>query len=259
MTHSPPTRRTATWKQRPLAFPNSWGGKRAGAGRKRLAPRPSVPHRARPQHASAHPVHVTLRSQFRPLRSQHVFPTVALAIGGATRRSPRSFRVLHFSVQHDHVHLVVEASSKRALSAGVRSVSIRIARSVNKLVFRRGRFWADRWHGRALTSPRAVRNALVYVLANFRKHAPSRLSAGTDAFSSAVHFDGWCGFSSNAEPPRAGPELHARMARWVHVSPSKTWLGSTGWKRAGLLLLDEAPRARCQRAGALARSAAFEP
>jgi len=69
-------------------------------------------------------VHVTLRSEFRPLRSEHVFPTVCLAIAGATRRAPERFRILHFSVQWDHVHLIVEASDERALSGGVRSVAI---------------------------------------------------------------------------------------------------------------------------------------
>ena len=81
-------------------------------------------------------------------------------IRGATQRAPERFRVLHFSVQWDHVHLVVEASDKRALSAGVRGVAIRLARYVNELVMRKGRFWADRWHGRALTSPRQVRQVL---------------------------------------------------------------------------------------------------
>ena len=151
---------------------------------------------------------------------------------------------MHFSVQWDHVHLVVEASDKRALSSGVRSVAIRIARYVNELVMRRGRFWADRWHGRALTSPRAVRNALVYVLANFRKHANERLAPGVDAFSSAASFDGWQGVATGIALPRAGPPIHGAMARHVVVCESKTWLGATGWRRAGLVRVDEAPRER---------------
>ncbi|HEX6273827.1 MAG TPA: transposase [Polyangiaceae bacterium] len=190
---------------------------------------------------------MTLSSHFRPLRSQHVFPTVSLAIAGATRRSPQTFRILHFSVQHDHVHLLVEASDQRALSAGVRSIAIRIARSVDRLVLRRGRLWADRWHGRALTSPRQVRNALVYVLANFRKHAPARMPPGIDAFSSAVH---WPASAAMGELPRAGPPYHGSMKRWIDVSPPHTWLGRTGWRRAGRLRFDEAPRAsysRCAR------------
>src|SRR5262249_7060122 len=146
-----------------------------------------------------------------------------------------------FSVQSDHIHLIVEASDERALSSGMRSVAIRIARSVNRLLMRRGRFWADRWHGRALTSPRQVRNALVYVLANFRKHATGRIASGIDAFSSALRFDGWR-LAPRRELPRAGPSFHATMARWVHVCESETWLGRTGWRRAGLVNTDEAPR-----------------
>src|SRR5262249_40243892 len=152
-------------------LPNTWGGKRVNAGRKRTSPRANVPHRTRAKHAATNPVHVTLRSLFRPLRSQHVFPTVCIALAAATRRTPARFRVLHFSVQWDHLHLIVEARDQRALSSGMQGLAIRVARAVNQLVVRRGRFWADRWHGRDLTSPRAVRNALVYVFGNFRKHA----------------------------------------------------------------------------------------
>jgi hypothetical protein len=48
----------------------------------------------------------------------------------------------------------------------MRGLMVRLAKRVNKLLFRRGRFWADRWHGNALTAPRQVPNALVYVLQN---------------------------------------------------------------------------------------------
>ena|SRR5688572_24942109 len=237
-----PNRRHEAWKQEHLAFPNTWGGKREGAGRKRQSERPSVPHRARPKHHARHPVHVTLRSLFRPLRSQHVFPTVCLAVKGATKRDETRFRIVQFSVQWDHVHLVVEASDERALSSGIASVAIRIARTVNELVRRRGRLWADRWHGRELTSPRQVRNALVYVLANFRKHSKKRLGAGVDAFSSALHFDGWRAHAREALLPRAGPPFHGALARLVVVSKARTWLGGVGWRRAGLVGFGETPR-----------------
>ncbi|HEY4157661.1 MAG TPA: hypothetical protein VGM29_06170, partial [Polyangiaceae bacterium] len=113
-------------KQLTLALPlppppppvSTWGGRRAGAGRKPAPGRARVRHAARPKHAHAHPVHVVLRSKFRPLRSQFTFPTVELALARATR-ARLGFRVVHFSVQHDHLHLIVEASSKRALSRGM--------------------------------------------------------------------------------------------------------------------------------------------
>jgi len=214
--------------QQELPFSKTWGGKREGAGRKPGVGRRLVLHRARPEHRARHPVHVTLRSAFRPLRSQHVFPTLCIALGRATLRDEASFRILHFSVQWDHLHLVVEASDKKALSSGIRSVAIRIARTVNALVLRRGRFWADRWHGRELTSPRQVKNALAYVLRNFRKHERRALDPGVDAYSSALRFDGWQGFSAGSELPRAGPRVHRALARWVVVSEPTTWLARTG-------------------------------
>jgi hypothetical protein len=170
-----------------------------------------------------------------------VFPTVCLAIRGATLRDPERFRIVHFSVQWDHVHLVVEASDKRALLSGIRSVAIRVARYVNDLVRRRGPLWGDRWHGREITSPRQVRNTLVDVLANFRKHSRARLRPGVDAFSSSARFDGWRGFGVGAELPRAGPPFHRALARHVVVSEPRTWLVKTGWRRRGLVRMDEAP------------------
>jgi hypothetical protein len=156
-------------------------------------------------------------------------------------RDPRRFRVLHFSVQWDHLHLIAEASDERALASGIRSLAIRIARYVNQLVTRRGRLWADRWHGRALTTPRAVRNALVYVLANFRKHARAPLRPGVDAFSSAVRFDGFRDFAAGALLPRAGPPFHVAMAPHIAVAEADTWLARVGWRRRGLIRVDEAP------------------
>ena len=227
--------------QAELPFPNTWGGRRKGAGRKAGIGRRNVAHRARPVHSERHPVHVTLRSKFRPLRSQHVFPTVCVALRTATQRAPERFRVLHFSVQWDHVHLVVEASDQRALSAGVRGVAIRLARYVNELVMRKGRFWADRWHGRALTSPRQVRQVLVYVFGNFRKHVRRSLGRGVDVYSSGVAFDGWREFPTGTDPPLVAGPSHAAMGAEVVVEASKTWLGGVGWRRTGLIGVDETP------------------
>lgn len=219
-----------------FAFPNGWGGARRGAGRKR-AQRSNVPHRARPRHRATEPVHVTLRARLAALRSQHVFPTVRLALLRAARRDPEAFRLLQFSVQQNHVHLLVEARDKRALSSGVRSVAILVARYVNDLLMRHGPFWADRWHGRALTTPREVRRVLVYVLANFRKHAHGRRAAGIDPYSSGAWFDGW--LERDAGWGRAPPD--ADDISPCIVSPARSWLARIGWRRHGLVGFDEAP------------------
>jgi hypothetical protein len=180
---------------------------------------------------------------------------VRIALSEATRRDPKHFRVVHFSVQRDHVHLLVEATNERELSRGVRSVSIRIARAVNRLLVRRGRFWADRWHGHELTSPREVRNGIVYVLANFRKHARRSPPPGLDPCSSAAWFDGWRDFRPGSSPapfvtrPPPGiaadplEEVDADAARNVPVLPARSWLIRWGFRRHGLLEMEESPRA----------------
>jgi REP element-mobilizing transposase RayT len=190
-------------------------------------------------------VHVTLRSVCRSLRTQFLFPTVREAISAAARRSPERFRVAEFSVQGDHVHLIVEAQDKSALIEGVRGLCIRIARAVNPVIGRRGRFFVGRWHGRALTSPRAVRNALVYVLGNFKKHGRGGASAPQlDPFSSAPYSRQFREF-----PGRAPIEDEASLVPRALAPPScspvvlaQSWLLTKGWKRHGKLSIFDQPK-----------------
>ena len=180
-------------------------------------------------HRAAHPVHVTLRARLRSLRSQHVIKTVL----GALRASRRAgFRIVHYSVQENHVHLLVEAEDKSQLSSGMRGLMVRLARRVNRLLFRSGPFWADRWHGTALSSPRQVRNALVYVLQNRNKHSLGQRGE-LDPLSSAQWFNGF------AQPlPRS-----FRGALPQANAPPQTWLLNIGWRRHGLIDVKEVPHA----------------
>ncbi len=221
----------ASHSSRQLSLPRhgGWGGAREGAGRKR-APgvRQSVPHRARPPHAASHPLHVTLRvvSGVPSLRGLDVFPSIQVALGHAQRDD---FRVAEFSVQDDHVHLLVEASSGAALASGARGLQIRLARAINRATARRGRVMGDRYHVRALRTPREVRFCLVYVLHNFRKHQP-RATTRLDPCSSALWFDGY-----------RGQEVGDGEAQGLGTRPPRTWLLRVGWRRHGLLSFGEAP------------------
>lgn len=238
------TRRRRSSPQLELKFPQR-GGARRNAGRK-PGQRRNTPHRARPAHRSHEPVHVTLRARLAPLRSQFVYPTVRLALLGAARRDPARFRIVHYSVQRDHLHLIVEAADARALSSGIRSVAVRVARYVNDLLARRGKLWADRWHGRALKTPREMRNAILYVLANFRKHASRRTPAGVDPYSSARWFDGFHEWSpaTGMPPPWADERDWDRDGddpAWSALLKPRTWLATTGWRRYARLGLNEHP------------------
>jgi REP element-mobilizing transposase RayT len=230
-------------RQALLPFPNTWGGKRRGAGRRRTAERAAVPHRCRPAHAGTVPVHVTLRVLLRSLRSQFVFPTVRGVIADANRRNCGRFRIVHFSVQADHVHLIVEATNRHALSRGLSGFSVSLARRVNRLLFRHGRFLAERWHERALAHPRAVRHALVYVLGNCKKHGQPNVVV--DHCSSAPYFRFFAGLEGQA-PIEINPRLVPQPFRARATLPPEpaTWLLRLGWLRHGLLSLHEHPRTR---------------
>ena len=172
-------------------------------------------------------MHVTLRTvdAVRCLRSTRVFPTLRRALAAGSRSA---FRIIEFSVQNDHVHLIAEADDRLALSGGIRGVAIRLARAVNRTLARRGRVFGDRYHARALTTPRAVRHALVYVLMNFRKHL--RTGTEIDPCSSASWFTG---FREPRTRVASGPPP---------VKPPRTWLARIGWRRHGLINAGEGPK-----------------
>jgi hypothetical protein len=129
---------------RQLELPvRTWGGRRDGAGRKPAPGRRAVPHRPRVEHDRHCPVHVTLRATagVPSLRHGRLFIATRTALAAA---STERFRVLHFSVQADHLHLLVEADEPTGFERGVRGLVIRVAKAVNRALGRRGRIWGDR-------------------------------------------------------------------------------------------------------------------
>jgi putative transposase len=149
----------------------TWGGARPGAGRPPKGRTAGVSHLRRPPLSHHHPLHVTLRVQrgVASLRGHSLFAVVRRAL--AAGKAQFGFSLVHFSVQRDHLHLIAEAQDRRALARGVQGLSIRVARAVNRQLERTGRLFADRYHARALKTPREVRLALRYVLLNVRKHS----------------------------------------------------------------------------------------
>jgi putative transposase len=106
-------------------------------------------------------------------------------------------RLVHFSVQRDHIHLIAEATDETSLSRSMQGLAVRIARAINRLMARKGTVFADRYHERVLATPRQTRAAIRYVLAmrggtgsgsrgarSIRARAPARSTAGTGRFGS---------------------------------------------------------------------------
>lgn len=163
------------------------GGRRPNAGRKPLGKRSGVPHRSRERFERLTPLHVTMRmaKHVWNLRSWRSFRKIELALKRAKERFET--RIIHFSIQGNHVHFIIECADTTSLHRAMKGLAVRIARKMNDLMGRKGRVIGDRYHSRVLQSERAAKIAIRYVRDNHVKHKttiPGSWKLDSDPFSS---------------------------------------------------------------------------
>jgi REP element-mobilizing transposase RayT len=202
-------------------FPNGWGGRRRGAGAKPKGERAGVSHARRESFASRFPVHVTLKLKSGLPSLRRGSPHSVLIAAFAAMREREDFRLVHYSIQSNHLHLLCEARDRGQLARGIQALATRIAKRLNALWKRAGKLFADRYHDHVLHTPREARNALGYVLDNARRHGVELAFDRPDPYSSGRWFDAW---------RRQSLELGAPPSP---LSRAKTWLLSVGWSRGG--------------------------
>jgi REP element-mobilizing transposase RayT len=225
------------------------GGARRGAGRPKNGERASQPHTARPRLKPNEPVHVTIRAidDVATLRRFDSYHAVRKALVATFGRD--TFRIVHLTIQGNHIHLLIEASDRTALAKGMQAFQISAAKHLNAAITkrkglrrrRRGSVFTDRYHAEIIRTPRHARHELCYVLNNWRRHGESqkRISTGwrIDPFSSAPSFDGWRDIDASAI---TWPETYVPLPVWE----ARTWLLREGWRRHGLLRTTEVPGPR---------------
>src|SRR5262245_35768435 len=110
------------------------GGKRRGAGRKPKGARAGEGHDARPVFKAYHPLHVVMRvvPAVGSLRRRAMYKAMRDATITAALRE--RFRIVHISLQRNHVHMLVEAEHKAALARGMQGFLISAARNINSLL-----------------------------------------------------------------------------------------------------------------------------
>jgi REP element-mobilizing transposase RayT len=191
-------------------------------------------------------------SEIGSLRKRHLYSALRDAtIAVATRELAYdevngAFRIIHISIQKTHIHMIVEADNKLAMSRGMQSFMISAAKHINRAYSekmklsqrRRGAVFADRYHQEIIETPRQARHALSYVLNNWRKHRePLAQQCEVDPFSTGAHFTGW----------RERADEVVSFGRDVYephvVYFPKTWLLSEGWRKAGTISYFEVPSA----------------
>jgi REP element-mobilizing transposase RayT len=229
-------RTTSSAGQGRLPFRPQHGGARKGAGRKPKGERAGVSHRQRTALASRFPVHVTCKLQTGLPRLRQKAEHDALRAAFRAGRDRFGFRLAHYAILDNHLHLIVEAGGRDALRRGMQGLLIRVARALNRLWRRKGSVFGDRYHDHVLRSPMVVKNALRNVMETATKHAAkggggSRVRTPIDVFTSAPWFDGF-----RERVVVRGLEAIARP-----VAAARTWLLRIGWRRHGLLSVEHVP------------------
>jgi REP element-mobilizing transposase RayT len=224
------------------------GGKRKGAGRRPAGARAGVSHKTRPTVRASQPLHVTLRvvPAVGNLRRRSLYKAMRDATVTAALRE--RIRIVHLSIQHNHVHLLVEAEDNQALSRGMQGFQISAARNINTALAvggerRRGSVFADRYHAVAIASPTQAHHTLSYILCNWRKHREDQHGVArtwlVDPFSSGVSFPDWV-------------ELDGREWMWpiretydpLIVRRPQSWVLAEGWKLVGSISARAVPSRR---------------
>ncbi len=204
------------------------GWQQAGPGRPR-GKNPKVAHRRRPKVTRHCPVHVTVKVQKDVPRlrvGRFVRAFRQMLIQCAMRPG---FNVIHYSIQHNHVHMLIEAEDNASLTKGMTSLSARMALGINRIFGRSGSVLHGRFHMRLLKTPKEVRRALAYVLQNHRHHGETT-KPGIDKASSGVWFNG----------SREGTPM--RPNRKQEVAAPRSWLLRVGWRRQHpLISITEVP------------------
>ena len=156
------------------------------------------------------------------LRRSELFAVIRACLVRGKERF--GFRVVQFSVQGTHIHLLCEAKDREALSRGLKGLCVRFARRLNRRLGRKGQVFPDRYHARILRTPTEVHRVLRYLLLNTRRHEAEKgrelHHRYLDPCSSAYHFTAWLGLIATPAPGRAPP-----------VAEARTWLVRKGWMK----------------------------
>ena len=214
---------------------------RARPGNKKLGrpkkPNAGSPHAVRPELGPRNPIHVTVRvvREVSTLRTPKAYRAIRRALRTVLDRHG-DCRVVHVSLQTDHIHLICEAENRISLARGMQGFQIAAAKHLNRELSRRGQnrrrgqVFTDRYHARVIKSVQQTRHALSYVLNNWRHHGHDRhrrrpLRGRIDPYSTGALFTGWRERTLDYIVLPPDYEL-------LETSAAQSWLLTVGYKKA---------------------------
>lgn len=182
----------------------SRGGRRSGSGRRRLHSK-GVAHRAREEVTKRTPVHVNFKYKTH-IRNKTCLKLLKRAIANARGYG---LKIIHFSMQHNHIHLILEPSTNEILTKGMRSLTITFAKGL-----RAGKVQLERYHLHVLKTLREAKNAVNYVVFNKQKHEKGICASVIDEY---------CSIWELPSPENALREMAKRLKMKLIVRKRERW------------------------------------
>ncbi len=214
-------------KQLKMKGVSGWGGKRKGSGRKSQSG--MVNHMKREKIDFKKPLHMTLklRDGLPSLRCDLMFGNLKRCLKKA---KDRGLRVIHFSLESNHLHLLIECRDNKTLSLGMKSLGASLGKAIRKFAGGKGAVFKGRYHLHILKTPTEARNGMAYVLLNRAKHWKS--IAFVDRYSSGAYFTDWRKLLGRDIGPILSARRGLRKAPPDYLSEAQSWLAREGWRKA---------------------------
>lgn len=153
-----------------------------GAGRRSLNDI-GIRHIARPKLKKPSSLHLTIkvRSNKADIQSKKILKALHHAI---MRARFKKLKVIHYTLEYNHIHLLVECNDNRILQQGMQALGISLSKAINKIKRLKGGVYKHRYHFRQISNPRQLKNVLHYIFHNGIKHR--RASSLLDPYNSLV-------------------------------------------------------------------------
>lgn len=139
-----------------------------GAGRPTIHDR-GIRHIARDEIKRLTALHLTIKikKDKSSLRNKQVLKILHSSIKKARRLG---LRILHYTLEYDHVHFLVEADNNEILGKGMQSFGISFSKGINKMKALKGQVFKNRYHFRKLKTSAEIKNVINYIMGNSIKH-----------------------------------------------------------------------------------------
>jgi REP element-mobilizing transposase RayT len=143
-----------------------------GAGRPAIHD-PGIRHTERPLIKKPSSLHLTIKVEKikADIKNKTVLSILKRAIQNARKQG---LRVIHFSLEYDHVHLLIEAENNTTLGKGMQAFGVTFSKAINRVRKTTGKVYKHRYHFKAITSPKQLKNVMSYIFKNGVKHGTSK-------------------------------------------------------------------------------------